>query len=86
MFEDLLGTIKIWSKILVAIVFEGGMIVRMKMEEYLIPFFKIELGVMMIILLLHHILIHDHIIFESVENVSLNCEFFFDLLYLKDSH
>jgi hypothetical protein len=37
MFEDLIGAIKLWSNILVVVVFEGGLLIRLQMKEHMIP-------------------------------------------------
>jgi hypothetical protein len=75
MFEDLIGVIKLWSKLLVVVVFDRGLFIRLQMKEHIIPFFKTVLGAMLI----------DQTIFESAKNVSPSCEVFVDLLYLRDS-
>jgi hypothetical protein len=41
MFEDLIGVIKLGSKFLVVVVFEGGILIRLQMKEHIIPLFKL---------------------------------------------
>jgi hypothetical protein len=84
MFEDLIRAIKLWSKLLVVVVFEGRLLIRLQTKEHLIPF-KMKFKAMLINLLLHSVLSHDQIIFESAKNISPSCEGFVDLLYLGDS-
>jgi hypothetical protein len=83
--EDLIRGIKIWINILVVVVFEGGMLIRMWMKEYIIYFFKMVFGVMLINLLLHPILSDDNIIFESMEHVGMRYKGIFNLIYLRES-
>jgi hypothetical protein len=84
MFEELIGAIILGSKILVVIFFEGGFLIRMQTQEHLIPFFKMVLWMMLIGILFHLVLIHYHIILESVENGNPSYEGFFYLLHLRD--
>jgi hypothetical protein len=76
MTEDLIRAIKIGNKLSMVIVFEGGLLIRIHVEEHLIPFFKLAFGMMPIIFLLHPILGHYQINLESVENVGSRCEGF----------
>jgi hypothetical protein len=70
----------------VVIVFERGLLIRVQIKEHLIPFFKMAFRVVLINMLIHPILSHDQIIFESVEiNVSSISDGFVNIMYLRDS-
>jgi hypothetical protein len=50
------------------------------MEKHLVPFSKVTFKMTLVFLLLHAILIHDKILFESMENGHANYEIGFNLL------
>jgi hypothetical protein len=66
-FDNLIKAIKFGFQLVVALVFEGGFLVRLESKKHLITFFKKPLGTLLVSLLLHMILGHVEVILQSHE-------------------
>jgi hypothetical protein len=66
-FDDMIGAIKFGCQLVVAMGFEGGLLVRLELEKHMITFLENLFRMLLVSLLLHTILGHVEVILQSRE-------------------